>query len=311
MRWLTFAMLLAATPAAAWPDRPISMVVPYSPGGSQEGHVRALAETMSRQLGQPVLVVNREGASGVVGMRFVAASPPDGHTLAITPMTAVVVQPHMLRNAGTEPDKFEAVCGTNENVLGVFLRADSALRDLPGLVAEGRKRALAFGSAGPNSLPFLGVWRIQRATGVEFTHIIYRGDPPHLNDLLGGRLDFSTGVVASGAELIEAGKLRLLGVFSARRHPDYPNVPTAREQGIDAEQLSQVGIYAPRGTPPAVLDRLEALCRSGSEDPGVLRAAAQGRVVVNYMPRTDFAALVRSEYGNYARILKELGVEPQ
>jgi len=311
MRWLALALLLAATPAAAFPDRPITLVSPYAPGGSTEGYMRTLAEYLSRQLGQPVAIVNRDGGSGVVGMRFVALSPPDGHTIALTPMTAVVVQPHMLRNTGTDPDKFDPICGTNENILGVVVRADSPVTDLNALVAEGRKRPMVFGSAGPNSLPQLGVFRIQRATGVDFTHVPYRGDPPHLNELMGGRLDFSATVVASASELIDSGRLRLIGVFSARRHPDYPNVPTAREQGIDAEQLSQVGMYAPRGTPPAVLDRLEALCRSGGEDAAVVRAAQQGRVVLNFMPRADFTAMVAREYANYARILKELGVEPQ
>ena len=108
--------------------------------------------------------------------------------------------------------------------------------------------------------------RVTRATGVEFNHIPFRGDPPHLNEVLAGRLDFSATVVASASGLIDGDRLRLIAVFSARRHPDYPNVPTAREQGIDAQQLSQVGIYAPRGTPEPVLAKLEEACRTGTEE---------------------------------------------
>jgi tripartite-type tricarboxylate transporter receptor subunit TctC len=308
---LAAVLTLAAWPAAAYPDRPITLVLPYSPGSAADGYARALGEHFARVLGQPIVVTNRDGGSGVVGMRSVALSPADGHTLGLTPMTAIVVQPHLLRNAGIGPDSFAPVCGTNENVLGAVVRADSPVRDLPGLVAEGRRRSLTFGSAGPNSLPQLAIWRVQRATGVEFTHVPYRGDPPHLNELLGGRLDFSSTVVASASELIDSGRLRLLAVFSARRHPAYPNVPTAREQGIDAEQLSQVGIYAPRGTPEAVLNQLEAACRSGVADPMFLRVAETGRVVVNFMTRADFTAMVRNEFGNYARILRELGVQPE
>lgn len=313
-RIILAAVLLAApfaALAAGWPDRPVTIVLPYSPGSAADGYARALGEHFQRVLGQPAIVTNRDGGSGVVGMRFVAQSPADGHTLGLTPMTAIVVQPHLVRNLGIGPDSFAPVCGINENIIGIAVRADSPVADLPALVAEGRRRPLTFGSAGPNSLPQLAVWRVQRATGVDFTHIPYRGDPPHLNELLGGRLDFSSTVVASASELIDSGRLRLIAVFSARRHPDYPAVPTAREQGIDAEQLSQVGLYAPRGTPEPVLASLEAACRSGTEDAAFRRVAATGRVVVNFMPRAAFAAMVSAEYANYGRILRELGVQAE
>ena len=309
----TLVPAAAPRPAAAadFPNRPITLVLPYAPGSAADAYGRALGEHFTRVLGQPVVVTNRDGGSGVVGMRYVATSPPDGHTLGLTPMTAIVVQPYMVRNSGTAPENFAPVCGTNENILGVFVRPDSPVRDLPGLVAEGRRRPLSFGSAGPNSLPQLAVWRVQKATRVEFTHVPYRGDPPHLNDLMGGRLDFSAGVVASGSELVDSGRLRLIAVFSAVRHPDYPNVPTAREQGIDALQLSPVGLYAPAATPPAVLDKLEEACRTGLEDPTFRRVAAQTRVVVRWTNRADFTRVIAAEYAAYGPILRELGVQPE
>ncbi|MES2712336.1 MAG: tripartite tricarboxylate transporter substrate binding protein [Pseudomonadota bacterium] len=311
MRALAVALMLAATPALAFPDRPITMVLPYAPGSASDAYGRALGEHFLRVLGQPVVVVNRDGGSGVVGMRFTAQSAPDGHTIALTPMTAVVVQPHLVRNIGTSPENFAPVCGTNENVLGLLVRSESPIRDLAGVIAEGRRRPLTFGSPGPNSLPQLAIWRVQRVAGVEFTHVPFRGDPPHLNETVAGRLDFSAAVIASATGLIEGGRLRLVAVFSARRHPDYPDVPTAREQGVDAEQLSQVGIYAPRGTPEPVLDQLEAACRTGTEDPGFRRVAAASRVPVNFLSRADFTAMVAREFESYRTILRSLGVEPE
>jgi len=311
MRGLLLAFLLAATPALAFPDRPITMVLPYAPGSASDSYGRALGEHFLRVLGQPVVVVNRDGGSGVVGMRFTAQSAPDGHTIALTPMTAIVVQPHLVRNTGTAPENFAPICGTNENILGVLVRTESPIRDLAGLIAEGRRRPLTFGSPGPNSLPQLAIWRVQRTTGVEFTHVPFRGDPPHLNETVAGRLDFSAAVIASATGLIEGGRLRLVAVFSARRHPDYPDIPTAREQGVDAEQLSQVGLYAPRGTPEPVLNQLEAACRTGTEDPAFRRVAAASRVPVNFLSRADFTALVAREFESYRTILRSLGVEPE
>lgn len=308
---LALALLVPAAARADFPDRPITIVLPYAPGSASDSYGRALGEHFTRMMGQPVVVTNRDGGSGVVGMRFVAQSAPDGYTLGLTPVTPVVVQPHMVRNLGIGPDSFQPVCGTNENVLGVLVREDSPIRNLADLVAEGRRRPLTYGSPGPNSLPQLAVFRIQRATGVDFTHVPFRGDPPHLNELMAGRLDFSSAVVASASGLIDGNKLRLIAVFSARRHPDYPDVPTAREQGIDAQQLSQVGIYAPRGTPEPVMARLEEACRTGVEDETFRRVAATRKVPVNYMSRADFTAMVRSEYEAYGRILRELGVQPE
>jgi tripartite-type tricarboxylate transporter receptor subunit TctC len=304
------ALLLAAAQAQAFPDRPITLVIPTAPGTAVDGYARALGDHFTRVLGQPVVITNRDGASGVIGMRSVTQSAADGHTLAIAPMVSLAVQPHMVANTGLGPDAVAPVCGTNENIFGVVVRADSPVRDLPGLVAEGRRRQLAFGSPGPNSLPQIAVWRVMRATGAEFVHAPYRGDAPNLNDLMGGRLDFSAVTVSSAGELIDSGRLRLLAVFSARRHPDYPAVPTARAQGIDAEQLSQVGIYAPRNTPASVLDQLEAACRGGVEDAQFRRVAAAARVPVNFMPRAAIAALLQAEYDNFGRTLRELGVQP-
>lgn len=303
--------LCAVLPARAeYPDKPVTMIMPYSPG-TADVLIRAMGEYFQRSLGQPLVLITRDGGSGVVGMRTVATSAPDGYTLGHTPMTAIVVQPHMVRTAGTNPENFEAVCGTNENILGVVVRAESPIRTLPELVAEARRRPMSFGSPGPNSLPQLGVWRVQKATGVEFNHIPYRGEAAHLNDTLAGRLDFSAAVVSSAAEMVQAGRMRLVTVFSNRRHPDFPDVPTAREQGIDALQLSQVGIYAPRGTPAPVLDRLEEACRASLETPVVKQVLATTRAPGAFIPRAQLNAILREEFASYGRILKELGVQAE
>lgn len=314
MRRLLLAALLLTSPAIAqdWrPERPMTIVLPYAPGSAADAYARAIGDFFTRRFGQTVAVVNRDGGSGTVGMRHVAQQPPDGLTLGITPMTPIVVQPHMVRNLGIGPDSFAPVCGVAENILGVVVRADSPVRDLPALLALARTRPLQYGSPGPNSLPFLGVWRMQRGTGVEMTHVAFRGDPPAMNEVMGGRLDFAAVVVASASELVGSGRLRLLGVFSDRRHPDFPNVPTAREQGLDAEQLSFVGMYAPRGTPERALAALEEACREAIDSEGFRRVAAQTNVVSAFRTRAEFSAMVQAEFGNYARILRELGVQAE
>jgi tripartite-type tricarboxylate transporter receptor subunit TctC len=307
---LLAAVALAAPARAEFPERPITMIMPYSPGAA-DVLIRAIGEHVQRTYGQPLVLSTRDGASGVVGMRVVAGAAPDGYTLGHTPITAIAVQPHLLRNAGIGPDSFEGVCGTNENVITVAVRADSPWRDLPAMVEEAKRRPLTFGSPGPNSLPQLALVRVMRATGTDMTHVPYRGEAPHVNDTLAGRLDFSAAIVSSTAELVRAGRMRLLAVFSARRHPDFPDVPTAREQGIDAELFSQVGIYAPRGTPAPVLDRLEEACRNALQTPQVLSVLANSRSPVSFVPRAALTRLIHDEYASYGRLLRELGVQPE
>lgn len=310
------ALLLLAAPAAAqaqggeWrPERPITIVLPYAPGSAADGYSRAMGEHFTRALGQPVTVVNRDGASGTVGMRSVANSPPDGLTLGITPMTPVVVQPHMVRNLGIGPESFAPVCGIAENILGVVVRADSPFRTLRDLTTA--DRPLTYGSPGPNSLPFLGVWRMQRAAGGTYEHVPFRGDPPSMTEVLAGRLDFAAVVVASASGQIASGALRLIGVFSDRRHPDFLEVPFARELGIDAVQLSHVGMYAPRATPEAALAVLERTCLEALETPAFRDVARRLNVVAQARGRADFTAMVAREYAAFGTILPELGVRPE
>lgn len=308
---LLLALLLAPIAARAFPDRPITIINPYATGSSTDAVARALAESFTAALGQTVVVMSREGGSGVVGMRALAASPPDGHTLAYSPLVPLAVQPHLVRNTGLGPDAVAPVCNVTENILGLMVRADSPWRGLPELVAEARRRPLAFGSPGPNSAPFLGVHRVQVAAGGEYTHLPFRGDNASLVEVLAGRLDFAAIVVASGVPMARAGQMRLLASFSNRRHPDFPEVPTAREQGIDAEQFSYAGLFTVRGTPEPVLDRLEAACRSAMQGEVFARAAAHWGVVPQFQDRRAFAARLAAEYAAHGAVLRALGVEPQ
>jgi tripartite-type tricarboxylate transporter receptor subunit TctC len=303
--------LLARPARAAFPDRPMTLIMPDAPGTVASAYARVIAEQMQARFGQPMAVTHRDGASGTVGMRALANSPADGHSIAITPLTPVVVMPHLIRNLGLGPASFSVVCGVAENILGVVVRADSPIRSVPQLVEAGRRRMLNFGSPGPNSLPQLGMYRVTRATGVEFNHIPFRGDAAPITEILAGRLDFAANVVASSTAAIEAGEVRLIGVFSDRRHPGYPDVPTVAEQGIDAVQLSYVGCFAPAGTPDAALDQLQGAMRETMATDAFLTVARRGRVVVDFQPRDRFAALVTREHAAFGAVLRDLGVQPE
>lgn len=305
---------LLALPAAAqgWrPERAMTIINPYATGSSTDAVARALAEAFGAAFGQTVVVTSQSGASGVVGMRALAAAAPDGHTLIYSPLVPLAVQPHLVRNTGLGPDAVAPVCNVTENILGAMVAADSPIRNLRDLVAEAQRRPLSYGSPGPNSAPFLGVHRLQSAAGGQFTHVPFRGDQAALTEVLAGRLDFAAIVVASGVPMARAGQTRLIGVFSERRHPAFPDVPTAREQGIEAVQPSYAALFAPRGTPDATLDRLQDACRQAMETEGFRRVAENWGVVPDFRPRADLALRLRSEYEEIGRMLRALGVQPE
>jgi tripartite-type tricarboxylate transporter receptor subunit TctC len=243
-------------------------------------------------------------------MRALAAAAPDGLTLAFSPLVPLAVQPHLVRNTGLGPEAVTPVCNVTENILGVMVRADSPWRTLPEMVDAARARPLAFGSPGPNSAPFLGVHRVQVAAGGQWTHAPFRGDAASLTEVLAGRLDFAAIVVASGVPMARAGQTRLLAVFSDRRHPEFPEVPTAREQGIEAVQLSYAALFAPRGLPEPALARLERACEAAMRTEGFRTIAARWGVVPDYRPATELAARLAREHEMTGRVLRDLGVQP-
>ena len=308
---LLLLLLVLAAPAWAWPDRPVTIINPYATGSSTDAAARALAEAFTASLGQTVVVISREGGSGVVGMRALVASPADGYTLIYSPLVPLAIQPHLLRNTGLGPDTVAPICNVTENILGVMVRADSPWRDLPALVAAAHQRPLTYGSPGPNSAPAIGVARLQAAAGGDYTHVPFRGDQASLTEVLARRLDFSAIVVASGVPMARAGETRLLATFSLRRHPEFPDVPSAREQGIDAVEPSFAGLFTVRGTPAPILDQLEAACRAGMQSEPFLRAARLWGMVPEFLSRADFQRRLSTDYESHGRVLRQLGVEPQ
>jgi tripartite-type tricarboxylate transporter receptor subunit TctC len=205
LRLLAALLLLLPGVAGAFPDRPLTLINPYATGSQTDAVARALAESFTATLGQTVVVTNREGGSGVVGMRALMASPADGHTLIFAPMVPLTIQPHLLRNTGLGPEMVAPICNVTENILGLMVRVDAPWRDLPALAAAARQRSLSYGSPGPNSAPAIGVARLQKAVGGEYVHVPFRSDAASLLEVKAGRVDFAAIVVASGVPLARGG----------------------------------------------------------------------------------------------------------
>ncbi len=292
---------------ADYPARPITTIVPYGPGSSTDIMGRATGDHVARVMGGTSVPINRDGASGVVGMTALMNAVPDGYTIAFTPMVPVAVQPHLVKDSKVNPDTVQPVCGVTENILGIAVRTDAPWKTAQAFVEASRARPLTFGSGGPNSAPSLAIAELGRRQKVEFVHAPFRADAAVLAEVLAGRLDFGAIIAGSATPFVNAGQMRLLALFSTRRHPGFPDVPTLQELGFGVVQLSYAGVFAPRGLPAAILARLEKACAEGVTQESFRTIAANVNQTLEYQPRDRWEKRVRDEFKAQGEALRAIG----
>jgi tripartite-type tricarboxylate transporter receptor subunit TctC len=251
----------AAAPAsgAAWPSKPIKVIVNFPPGGAADQLARAIGLPLQETLGQPVVVENRAGANGNIGGDLVAKSPPDGYTLLMSSGGMVSVNPHIYPRMSFDPTKDLVPVAAAARVLVYLVTKPSipanSIREFIAYV-KANPGKLSFGSPGTGSSPHLAGEMFKSQAGLFALHVPYRGAAPALQDLLGGQLDFffDPGI---GLQHVKSGKLKLLAVGSPKRSPMFPDVPTLDEAGLKGFDADTVfGFYAPAGTPQEVVTRL-------------------------------------------------------
>lgn len=268
----TAGLLLARPALAAWPDRPIRMIVPIAPGGSNDLVARLIGAEISVGIGQPVVVENRPGGAGQIGMRAAAQSAPDGYTLILTNSGAAAITPAMHEQAGYDTVRdFAPVSMIMQLPIMLVVRSDLPVRNVAELVALMRRdaRAVTFGSPGAGQTPHLAALLFLKAIGAEATVATYRGAAPAANDFAAGVTQalFDT---SSTLPLVESGAARILAVAGRSRSPLLPQVPTLDEAGVAGMELgSWFALLAPAGTPAPVLERLNALTRAALDKPEI------------------------------------------
>ena len=245
---------------AAWPDRPVRFVVPFSPGGVSDGVARLVAQQLGQRLGQPVVIDNKPGVSGIVGSQAVARAAPDGYTLMGGTITTHAVNAFFNKNLGYDQVKdFVPVnlVGTVSNVLVVA--ADSRFDSVAQITAElaARPDSLTYGTAGPGTSQHLSGQLYQNIAHTRMRQIIYKGGSQAMVDLIGGQIDMVFETVAAARPMIDGKRVKVLAVTSAHRLANMPAVPTMAEAGVTGfEMQSWQGVFAPAGTPAPIVERL-------------------------------------------------------
>ncbi|MBK7260903.1 MAG: tripartite tricarboxylate transporter substrate binding protein [Rubrivivax sp.] len=255
-------LALLAVPAAAqtWPTRSVTMIVPFVAGGSTDVVARMLGQKLSEMWGQTVIIENRSGAGGNIGTVVVAKAPADGYMLLMASGSIFTVNPHLYSSLPFDPKKdFTPITNVATGPMVVSVPANSEFRDFKGLIAKAKADPgkVNFGSAGPGSQVHMAAERVAFTTGVDLTHIPYKGESAALTDLMAGQVQVVVGNIAAATPLIAGGKLRGLAVTSAERSKMLPDVPTVAESGYPGfENTGWFGLLAPAGTPQAVIDRV-------------------------------------------------------
>ena len=298
---------------AAWPSKPIRFVVPFAPGGTSEIVARAVAAELTKQLGVSVFVENKPGGAGVVAMQDVAKAAPDGHTIILTHVGTLAVNPYMLDNQPYDVNKDFTPVTLLAKVPNVFvIHPDVPAKDFKEFVAYAKANPgkLNYGSAGNASAGHLAMEYLKLVTGMFITHIPYRGTGPQLTDLLAGRTQASSaGMPALGAH-IRAGKLRAIAVGTQKRIASMPDVPTVAEMGFKDFETSQwYGVHAPAGTPADIVKRLQEECQKALASSSVTTRFATDNAVSGGYTSVEYAKFIAGEQKIWKDIVKRASIK--
>ncbi len=305
------ALALSQTALAQgkFPDRTITLVVPSAPGGSTDFTARLIAEPLSRALGQPVVVDNKAGASGNIGNQWVARAKPDGYTLLLAYSGYQVGNPHLFKKAGWDPIKdFAPVAMLTRAPQVVAARANLPVNNLRELVAYAKAHPdkLNYASSGNGSIQHIAGELFKQMTGTSLTHVPYKGAGPAVQDLLGGQVDLFFTTPASVVSHIKADKLKGLAVTSAARLSSLPQVPTTREADLKDFTLdSWFALYAPAGTPPEVVQQLNAEIAKILASPEVKKKAEDAGTLVDHMGPAQLGDYTRKELAYWGRVIQD------
>jgi tripartite-type tricarboxylate transporter receptor subunit TctC len=309
--------LLGSHPAAAqdWPTRPLTLVVPFSPGGGVDASARVQAQRMGEILGQPIVVENIGAAAGMAGGQRVATAAPDGYTFLIgntgTHAYNQSLYKKPLYNAATD---FQPVGLMTESPRILIARKDLPVNNLQEFIAYAKQNQakMQYGSAGVGSGTHLPCALLTMAMGVDITHIPYRGAGPVMQDLIGGRLDYMCDTIQTGAAQANSGTVKGIAVMSLKRVPIIPDLPTTGEQGLpDVEATVWNAFFLPKGTPEPIVRKLNQAMRDTLEDPVIRkRLEAFGLELVPPEQRTPeyLAKFVPEEIARWGKVIKAAGI---
>ena len=317
LRMLGIVVLAASTTTHAageadYPTRPLRLVVPYPPGAGTDGTARIVAEALGRQLGQPIVVDNKPGASGVIGSDFVSKAAPDGYTLLWTSTDSMTAVPALRSKMPYKvPDDFSYIAKVAETGMSLVISAKIPARSIPEFIAYAKAHpgALSYGTSGIGGSPHLATLLFEKYAGIEMAHVPYKGVAPALTDLLGGQIDFALLTPITIVPFMGSDKMRVIGITAPMRHPMLPDAPTVKEAGYpQATATVWYGLFGPAKMPPGVLERLRKEIAVVAAMPSVKEKMAAAGLQMSPQFGDEFQRSATTEFNQWQAIVKAEGL---
>ncbi len=303
------SLALRASADDAWPSRPITYIVPFPPGGTTDVLARIITPKLAGALGNASIIIeNRGGAAGSVGSAVASRAAPDGYTLVGGTISSHAINVSMYPKIGYDPVKSFApiaLIGTNPTVL--LVRQDSPYKTLQDVIAAAKAgKPLTCASAGSGTSQHMSLELLKLKSGIDITHVPYKGSGPALTDMLGGQVDLLFETPIAAAPYLKSGKLRAIAVSSAKRAPSLPDVPTIAESGVPGyEVVSWQGVFAPAGTPKPIVERLHTEITKILAQPDMKDRLAQLGMDEQPMTTAQFAKFQQDEVAKWAEVVKK------
>ena len=303
----------AAASADTYPSRQITIVVPFAAGSGTDSIARIIGQYLQTALGQPVVIENKVGASGVLAATYVARAAPDGYTLLMATNSTHSANPHLFKSLSYDPVKdFAPVARIGSYVFMLVVGKDVPAKTLPELVTYAKANPGKLTFASGNTTGIVAGETLKSRAGIDILHVPYKSTPPAINDVLGGRVSMMFIDLAPGLEHVRAGNFRALAVTTKERSALLPDLPSLAEAGIPGYDVtSYAALFAPAGTPKEIVDRLNAELQKIIANPQAKsRIAITGFDAFSGPPET-LASFVQSELVNWGKLIKDAGIEPQ
>jgi tripartite-type tricarboxylate transporter receptor subunit TctC len=298
---------------AAYPDKPIKVIIGFPAGGPLDAHMRLLVEKLQSTLGQTVIVDYKSGAGGTVGAQFVAQAPADGYTLLLANTGTMVINPAVYTKSSYDTLKeFQPIARTAQQPLALIVNKDVPAQTLKEFVAYAKANPgkLNYGSAGNGGISHLVPEMLKNETGIFMVHIPFKGSAPAFTDLIAGHVQFMAESVPQAANYAKQGKVKALAVTSAKRNPALPNTPTVLETGVaNLEVVGFYGILAPKATPPDVVAKLSQAFKETLDSPEVQKKMLEQGADPAYLNADQFTKFLAAEMPRWAKAVKQAGAK--
>ena len=298
---------------ASFPDRPVTIVVPFPPGGGTDAGARLIAQKLSTRWGQSVIIDNKAGASGMVGSEYVSRAKPDGYTLLIGNIGTFSINPSLYKKMPYDPDKaFVPVSMIAELPYFLLVTPSMKANNVKEFIAFAKSNpgAVTYASSGSGSGPHLAGEMFEKATGLDMMHVPYKGGGPAAADVMAGHVNMYFSTVLESIGSVKSGKLKALGTSSLVRSPAMPELPTIAESGVPGfDAASWIGIAAPAGTSPALVDKIAADVKAVISEQDTKQTLIQQGATPMPLTPTAFKARIESDRQRYAKVIKDGNVK--